>query len=249
LILAVRLQEILGNDEISIDDFVEAITKPNNTDSLVISMIDGSGKIDFSRVSRAANAVSEASGGVTAFSQEEVATKATLVIGSQWKWIERRAQEVSEIISDRAMLGTIQGALWTNYSLEEADANKFLLSIRKELGRSAVLKDGRLSLSNPYIHAVIANIAGISGVQTQALLKEFYSDLVEGSGVGIIDAAVMNALVEIGMTGRKGISFFEPFVSERFASTVQGMGMIVSGPDAAFLKAPSGSRKEVAHSL
>lgn len=226
-LLGMRLREILGEDIIDLDSFVTDMLTPNNSKAIVLGMAVA-GDLDLEVVEGAFTAVEEACTGLS--SVYDSTTKATLVIGREMGWRDLEINQLRDVLGDEVYRELETGLRNCGYAELQREINELLLDIRLELGRLARMQDGRLKLSSPYLHAVIARIAGIAGLQPQMLLEAYYNDLIEVGltegvphrmKVAIVAAAMETAIVEIGMVNKRGFTEYEFPITKGIADKVK----------------------------
>lgn len=238
-LLGVRLSEILGID-IQLDTFAKELVTPGNTRQIVLGMVtDKRGGLDMKIIEKALDAV-KSSGADVSILDIDYTTKATLVLANEWGWQERKMGKLKDIIG-KGLLDLLFSRLRNNgYGQNIGKLQDLLLAIRKELGRIARVDNGRIDLSCPYLHAVLAKIAWMAGIQPQVLLRALYNDLIEETRDAIttnsmknriVNSAVKNALVDIGMVMKRGLLNYESTVSPKLTSDIRELAIAIYGKD------------------
>lgn len=235
-LLEIRLSEVLQLDiPLDVDDFVTELVSPRNTQQIVLGMVSD-GKIDLELVERALVAVQSVSEDVSTPDTDLMTTKATLVLANEWTWQNRRMGELKDILGEDLLHKLREGLKSNGYEGNIGDIQDLLISIRKELGRIVQLEKGRIKLSSPYLHAVLANVAGMAGILPQVLLEAYYSDLIEGEAKTtnamkprLVNAAVSNALVEIGIVNKRGLINYESNVNPTLMDKVRQLAVMIYG--------------------
>lgn len=259
--LGIRLQEIIGEeilgpDTDAVDKFARTMVTPGNTRKIVLGMAV-EGRLNLDVVEQAFGAV-EYAGTSVATMAPDYRTKATLVLSDTWTWKESVENKLEDILTDEIFSDLVNGLRINGYGKNISEIQRLLLYIRTALGMSAQDVENGISISNPYLHTVIARIAEMAGFQPHILLEACYADLIREGGSTrprmrerVINSAVENALVEVGKVNRKGLSEYGSTVNSRLAEEIRGVadGILVKGIEKITLPATAASQIDIAFSV